>query len=70
MACRDCEIVIICCVAYNRFSPTLDRQAGRKEGRGILVGPPMLTTTNGFGRGASSSCQFVAAMRSAAESAW
>ena len=68
MVCR--EIGIICLVAHNGFSPTSDRQAARKEKRGILVGPPMLTTTNGFGKGASSSCQFVAAMRSAAESAW
>ncbi|BAS79061.1 Os02g0535801 [Oryza sativa Japonica Group] len=36
----------------------------------FLVGPPMLTISNGLGKGASSSCQAIAARRSAAESAW
>lgn len=35
----------------------------------LLVGPPTLTTSNGFGKGANSSCQIVAAIRRAAESA-
>jgi hypothetical protein len=68
MACR--ETGVICLVAHNGFSPTSYRQVGRKRMRGILAGPPMFTTTNGFGKGASSLCQFVAAIRSAAESAW
>lgn len=36
--------------------------------RMLLVGPPMLTTSNGFARGANSSCQALAAVRRAAES--
>jgi hypothetical protein len=40
------------------------------EDRVLLVGPPMLTISNGLGKGASSSCQAIAASRSAAESAW
>lgn len=34
----------------------------------LLVGPPILTTIKGFGKGANSSCQTIAALRSAAES--
>lgn len=34
----------------------------------VPVGPPTLTTTKGFGRGANSSCHALAALRSAAES--
>lgn len=33
-----------------------------------LVGPPMLTTNKGFGRGANSSCHALAALRNAAKS--
>uniref|UniRef100_A0A0A9FP06 Uncharacterized protein n=1 Tax=Arundo donax TaxID=35708 RepID=A0A0A9FP06_ARUDO len=36
----------------------------------FLVGPPMLTISNGLGKGASSSCQAIAERRRAAESAW
>lgn len=33
-----------------------------------LVGPPMLTTNKGFGRGANTSCHALAALRNAAKS--
>lgn len=36
----------------------------------VLVGPPMLTTSNGFGKGANSSCQAIAAALSALKSTW
>jgi len=45
-------------------------QEGQDGGRYLLVGPPMFTTTNGFGKGVSSACQSAAAERKAAESAW
>ena len=40
----------------------------KKNERKLLVGPPMLTTSSGFGRGANSSCHALAALRRAAES--
>jgi hypothetical protein len=46
------------------------KDSKREKERELLVGPPMLTISNGFGNGASSSCQAIAARRSAAESAW
>lgn len=36
----------------------------------VLVGPPMLTTNKGFGKGANSSCQVAAAALRAAKSTW
>lgn len=44
-------------------------QEGQEGGEYLLVGPPMFTITNGFGKGASSACQSAAAKRSAEESA-
>lgn len=41
---------------------------GCERVRMLLIGSPMLTTSNGFGKGANSSCQTLAALRRAAES--
>lgn len=52
--------------------PTLcvGREREREMQSILLVGPPMLTMSRGFGSVANSSCQKEAALRNAAESAW
>lgn len=55
---------------YAQWNRITNRQEMQEGGKELLVGPPMFTTTNGLGKGASSACQSAAAKRNAEESAW